>query len=79
MSSVYKVSYLSVPTLILYVIQNTVDVIHVTNTRHQKWKDNVKKKFVFIYRYNDSCINNKAAAVWLLYGSLAYMLMNELL
>ena len=36
-TSVYKMSHLSVPTSILcYVIQNMVDVIHVTNTGHQK-------------------------------------------
>ena len=28
-----------------------VDVICITNTRHQKLKDTVKQKFVFIYRY----------------------------
>ena len=56
------------------MIQNTVDVIGATNTRHQKGKDNVKKKFIFIYRYNDSCIDNEEAAICLLYGSLAYIL-----
>ena len=30
---------LSAPTLILsYMIQNTVDVIHITKTKHQKWE-----------------------------------------
>ena len=45
------------------MIQNTVDVIHITNTKYQKWKDNVKRKFIFIYRYNDSCIDNEEAAI----------------
>ena len=46
MSFVYKMNCLSVPTSILsYMMQNTVDVIRITNTRHQKWRDNVKKKF----------------------------------
>ena len=70
MFSVYKMNHLSVPTSILScMIQNTTDVIYITNTRHQKWKD-VKKKFIFIYRYNNSWIDNKEAVIWLLYGSL---------
>ena len=78
MSSVYKMNHLSVPTSILSnMIQKTVDVICITNTRHQKWKGNVKRKLVFIYRYNDSCIDNEEAAVWLFHGTLAYILMNE--
>ena len=71
------------------MVQNTVDVKSVTNTRHQKWKDNVKKKFIFIYRYDNSCTDNEEAAIWLLYGDLvksiqllhdrlAYTIMNEL-
>ena len=76
----YKMNHLSVPTSKLsYTIQNTVDVICVTNTRHQKRKDNMKKKYIFIYRYNDSCTDNEEAAVWLLHGSLACTQMNELL
>ena len=64
-------NHLSVPTSILsYMIQNTVDVIYITNTEHQKWKDIVKKKFIFIYRYDDLGIDNKEAAIWLLCGSL---------
>ena len=71
MSSAYKMNCLSVATSILsYMIQNTVDVICITNTRHQKWKDNVKNEFAFIYRYNDSYIDNKEAAILMLYGSL---------
>lgn len=52
------------------MIQNTVDVLHITNTRHQKLKDDVKVKFIFIYRYKDSCTDNEEAAIWLLYGCL---------
>ena len=45
---------LSVHALILsYVIQNTEDVIHITNARHEN--NYVKKKFLFLCRYNDSC------------------------
>ena len=63
-------NHLSVPTSILsYMIQNTVDVICITNTRHQKRKDNVKNKFIFIYGYNNTCIDNEEATT-LLYGSL---------
>ena len=77
MSSVYKINWLFIivgnfllPTSVLsYMIQNTVDFICITNTRHQKWKDNVKKKFMFIYKYSNSCIDNVEAAIWLLYGS----------
>ena len=29
------------------MIQNTVDVVYITNTGHRK--DNVKKEFIFIY------------------------------
>ena len=59
-------NHLSVPTAILsYMIQNTVDVIRITNTKYQKWKDHVKKKFIFI-----SCIDNEEAAIRMFYGSL---------
>lgn len=47
-----------------------VDVIHATNTRYQKREAIVKKKFVFIYRYEDSCVGNEEVAVWLFYSSL---------
>ena len=41
-------NYLLVATSILsYTIQNTVDVICITNTRHKHEKNNVKKKFTF--------------------------------
>ena len=58
-------------SLLSYVIQNTVDVIYITNIRHQKGKDNVKNKFIIIYRYSHSCTDNKES-IWLLYGSLVY-------
>lgn len=44
------------------MIQNTVDVVHISNHRHQN-KKNMKNKFVFIHRYNDSCIDNEEAAI----------------
>ena len=47
----------SVPTSMLsYMIQNTVDVIHVVNTTHRKGKGKVAKKLVFIYRYHNSSL-----------------------
>lgn len=45
------------------MIQNTVDVIPITNNRPQKWKNNMKKKFMFIYRDKDSCIHKKVGAI----------------
>lgn len=64
MSSIYKMNYRSIPTSVWsYMIQNTVDVIHITNTRHQKCKGNVKKKFTLTYRYNSLCIDNEEAAI----------------
>lgn len=83
-SSVYKMSHLSAPTSILsYVTSNTVDI-----TLAIKDGKNVRKKFIYIYQYNDVCTDNEAAATGLLYGSLvqliqmlhstlAYALMNE--
>ena len=57
-------SCLPVPRSVLsYMIQNTADVICITNTRRQRLKDNVKCKFIFIYRCNDSGIDNKEAAI----------------
>lgn len=48
------------------------------NTRHQKQKNNVKKKFIFILKYNESCIDNEeVVAIWLLHGSLVHTLMYE--
>lgn len=42
MLSEYKVNCLSEPTSVLsYMIQNTVDVMCITNTRHQKWKGKI--------------------------------------
>ena len=68
MSSVYKMNRLSVPTSILsYMIQNTVDVNILLTLGIQNEKN--VKKFIFIYRYNDSCIDNKEAAMQFLYGS----------
>ena len=46
----------------------------LSNTRHQKWKENVKKIYVFMFRYSDSCIGNEEAAMWLLYGGLMSLL-----
>lgn len=66
----YKMNPVSEPTSILsHIMQNTEDIISFRNTRHQKWMDNVEK-FVFIYRYNDPCIDNEETAIWLLRGSL---------
>lgn len=68
--SVYKMNCLSVPTSILcYMIQST-KMLYVLLTLDIKKKDNVKKKFMFIYKYSNSCIDNVEAAIWLLYGSL---------
>ena len=47
------------------MIQNTAGIIRITNTRHPKCKDNVKKKNLYlIYRYNYSHIDNKEAVIW---------------
>lgn len=43
------------------MIENTVDVICIINTRHQKQKD--VKKEIHIYGYNDSCTDNETAAI----------------
>ena len=57
-------NYLSVPTSMLsYMIQNTADVIVVTNAKYQSWKANVKKQFIFICSYNDSFIDNEETAI----------------
>ena len=50
--------------------KNNVDVMCVTNTRHQQWKDNVKKKFTFTYICinSNSHIEEAAAALWLFYA-----------
>lgn len=40
---------LLVPIWILsYMIENTLDFICIANTRHQRWKDNVKNSYLFI-------------------------------
>ena len=77
MSPVYKRSYLSVATSVLFYVIH-YRCLHFINTRYDKQKDNMKKKFIFIYSY-DSCPDNEETAIWLLYGSSAYMLMSELL
>lgn len=71
-----KVNHLSVYTSILsYMIENILDVLCITlNIENEKV---MKMKFTFIYRYNNSCIDTEEAAGWLLYSSLAYVLMNE--
>lgn len=67
----YRVNHLSVPASVLsHMKQNTVHITCIINRRHQKWKGNVKKKFICIYRYNNLCIDNEEAADWLLNGSL---------
>ena len=43
-----------------YIIRNTVDVKCITDTRHQKWKGNMEKKFIFIYRYYSSGSDKEA-------------------
>lgn len=47
-----------------------MDITGIAKTRHQKWKDNVKNKFVLTYKHNASCTDNKEAIIWLLYGPL---------
>ena len=55
------------------MIQNTVCIIYIINTRCQKWKDNVKQINVN-YRYSDSYIDIVEAAIWLFYDSLKYLI-----
>ena len=45
-SSVYEMNSpsASISSMLLFLVQNTIDVIRVTNTWHRKWKDNVKKE-----------------------------------
>ena len=61
----------SISTCINIVLydKNSVGVICITNTRHQQWKDNVKKKFTFTYIYinSNSHVEDEAAALWLFY------------
>lgn len=67
MSSLDKTNQLSVCTSMLsYMIQNAVDLTCMTSTWHQRWKDNVEKKLMFIYRQNDSGTENEETTVWLL-------------
>ena len=56
-------NHLSVSTAILsYMIQNTVDIIVIPNTKYQSWKANVKKQFIFICSSNDSFIDTEETA-----------------
>ena len=52
MSPLYKINCPSVPISILTQFnitqKNTVDVKYIANTRHQKWKDNVKNSYLSI-------------------------------
>lgn len=43
------------------MIQNIVDVVCITKTRQKK--KIMRKRFIIIYRYNHSCIDNEAAAM----------------
>lgn len=62
-SSVYKMNCLSVPTSILcYMIQST-KMLYVLLTLDIKKKDNVKKKFMFIYRCDNSCIDSEEVVI----------------
>lgn len=64
---------LSVPISILsYILQNGVDVIHITNTRNQKWKDNVKgNSYLFTGMVSHALITKKQP------GSPDYMPLKE--
>lgn len=71
-SSVYKMNHLSAPTSVLsYVTSNTVDITLTLDIKHGK---DVRKKFIYIYKYNDVCTDNEAAATGLLYGSLVQLI-----
>ena len=64
--SVYKMNCLSVPASILsYMIQNTADVLHIT-TLDIKNEKIMWIRFIFIYRYNNSCTDNEEEP-WLLW------------
>lgn len=65
--AVYKMNGLSISTSV-FLLHDTKLCRCITNTRDQKWKDKMwKKKFVYIYKYNHSLINEEAG-IWLLYG-----------
>ena len=34
-------------SILSYRIEHTTDIIHITNTRYQKWKDKVKDSYLF--------------------------------
>ena len=57
----YKLNSLS--TYVSVVLYNTkLCGCYTYYTIHQKWKNNMKKKLIFI-RYHDSCIDNKETAL----------------
>ena len=45
-------------------------VLLTLDIKNEKITCNMKKKFMFIYRYNDSCIDNEETAICLISGSL---------
>ena len=47
--------------ILSYMVQNTSYVICAINTRHQMKKQ--REKFLCIYGYNISCIDNEEAAI----------------
>ena len=47
-------------------------MLYVLLTLDIKKKDNVKKKFMFIYRCDNSCIDSEEVVIWLFYGSLVW-------
>lgn len=65
MLCVYKMNCLPVPTSILsYMVQNTVNIKCIPNTRYKKWKDNVKRNLhLFTDVINNTCIDNEETAI----------------
>ena len=62
---------------ILYILL-ILDIKNENIKIYKKWNDDEKKKFIFIYKYNESYIDNEeAVAIWLFLGSLAYIIMNN--
>ena len=49
-------------SILSYKIQSMVDVICITNTRHQNERI-MQKRTIFTYKYTDSCIDNEQAAI----------------
>ena len=69
--SVYKINHILVATLILsHMIQNTVDVVCIVNTRQQKLKDDVKNKGILFTVITIHELINEEGETQLLYGSL---------